>query len=241
MMGRSDYLVALILAGTPVVVAAQMSPLMGFGDTRIQAIEYRNDQVVRLRATPGFQVTVELASDERIESIALGDSSAWQVTPNRAGNVLFVKPLQVSAPTNMTIITDVRTYNFELSGESEAAGDLPYAIRFRYPSSSVNMPMAGAGVGPSSIAGEYDLGGNRNLFPIAISDDGVRTYIEWASDGPLPAIYSRDELRSEVLVNGHMRGKYFVIDGVSRELIFRVDNRRAHAKRVAVAVAEQRK
>ncbi len=107
--------------------------MAGGGDNRIQSIEYRNNQVVRIRAAPGYQVTIELAADERIESVAWVSSGAFQVTANKAGNLLFVKPVQADISTNLTVVTDVRTYNFELVGVAEAGGDLPYAIRFSYP------------------------------------------------------------------------------------------------------------
>nr|WP_246617160.1 TrbG/VirB9 family P-type conjugative transfer protein [Sphingomonas yunnanensis] len=103
------------------------------GDSRGPSIAYRDDQAVRVRAAPGYQVTIELASDEPIGNIALGDGAAWQVTANKAGNLLFVKPLQLNPPTNMTVASDVRRYRFELVGVAEPGGDLPFAIRFRYP------------------------------------------------------------------------------------------------------------
>ena len=56
---------------------------------------YDADQVVPLQAAPGYQVMLEFGADERIENVAVGDSAAWQVTPNRSGDHVFVKPLQV--------------------------------------------------------------------------------------------------------------------------------------------------
>ena len=55
------------------------------------------DQVVPLEVAPGYQLMLEFAPDERIESVAVGDSGAWQVTPNRSGDRVFVKPLQGAA------------------------------------------------------------------------------------------------------------------------------------------------
>ncbi len=230
----------LMIAGCP--AQAQMMPWSGGGDNRIQSIEYRNNQVVRIRAAPGYQVTIELAPDERIESVALGDSGAFQVTANKAGNLLFVKPVQADISTNLTVVTDVRTYNFELVGVAEAGGDLPYAIRFSYPSAGGMNPqgMPGGAV-QGKVVGKYKLSGHRTLLPEAISDDGIRTFIEWPADGPLPAVYSADTDGRETLVNGNMRGKFFVIDGVSPRLVFRIDRHRARADRVEMTEEEQGK
>ncbi|WP_022685471.1 TrbG/VirB9 family P-type conjugative transfer protein [Sphingomonas phyllosphaerae] len=226
---RFSAAVAFVLFASP--LSAQMP--WGGGDQRIQTIEYRNDQVVRVRASPGYQVTVELAPDERVESIALGDSGAWQVVANKAGNLLYVKPIQADISTNMSVTTDVRTYNFELASVAEASGDLPFLIRFRYPAVLPQMgmnAMPGAGP-PGNMIADYRLRGDKTLYPASISDDGARTYIEWPADGPLPAVYSRDG-GSEMLVNGNVRGKFFVIDSVVRELVFRIDKRRARAERL---------
>lgn len=233
-MIRVRYVLSLALLTASVCVTAQMPPWVGAGDNRIQAIEYRNNQVVRIRASPGYQVTVELAPDERVTSIALGDSSTWQVVANKAGNLLFVKPLQADVATNMTVITDVRTYNFDLVGVAEVSSDLPYAIRFTYPSLIGMGPSMPGSVQSGKVVGKYRLHGHGALRPGTIHDDGIRTYIDWPVNGPLPAVYSRDEDGRETLMNGNMRDNLFVIDGVFDRLIFRVDNHRARADRVVV-------
>ncbi|MGH6781007.1 MAG: TrbG/VirB9 family P-type conjugative transfer protein, partial [Sphingomonadaceae bacterium] len=69
---------------------------------------------MQIQAAPGYHVTIEFGSDERIENVAVGDSGAWQVTANRRGDFLFVKPIQAGVTTNMTVVTDVRLYAFEL-------------------------------------------------------------------------------------------------------------------------------
>jgi type IV secretion system protein VirB9 len=222
----------------PAMLPAQMMAWPGGGDARIQSIEYRNSQVVRIRAAPGYQVTIELAPDERIESIALGDSGAWQVTANKAGNLLFVKPIQTDATTNMTVVTDVRTYNFDLTGVAEVSSDLPYAIRFTYPALTTIPPGPQNMFGrppAGSIVGTYRLHGHKTLLPDAISDDGTRTFIDWPADGPLPAVYSRDRDGRETLLNGNVRSGLFVIDGINQHLVFRVDQHRAGADRLKVA------
>lgn len=243
-MIRWHHVLIAGLVMLPVASSAQMMPWSGGGDARIQTIEYRNSQVVRIRAAPGYQVTIELAPDERIESIALGDSSAWQVTANKAGNLLFVKPILTDVTTNMTVITDVRTYNFDLTGVAEVSGDLPYAIRFSYPGLSTvgppgmpQMPgMTGmpGGAQTGSMIGTYRLRGHRSLRPDAISDDGMRTFIDWPPDGPLPAVYSRDDDGRETLLNGNIRGRLFVIDSVNPHLVFRMDRHRAGADRIRI-------
>jgi type IV secretion system protein VirB9 len=105
-------LLGLLLA---MPAAAQVRPEPGPGDPRIQSVLYDANQVVQIQAATGYQVTVEFAQDERIENIAVGDSGAWQITPNKRGDHLFIKAVGQGVTTNLTVVTDARTYVFELA------------------------------------------------------------------------------------------------------------------------------
>ncbi len=220
------WVVALLLAAPAV---SQVRPRPGLGDPRLQSVDYKDDQVVEIVGAPGYQITVALAPDERIQSIAVGDSGAWHVAPNRAGDHMFVKPVQPGINTNMTVVTDARTYAFDLKALDGPASDMAYTISFRYPMESVTSPE------PSNSfvrVGRYRVAGARALRPARITDDGEHTYIEWRADAPLPAIYAVDETGHEVLVNGAMRGSAYVIDSVNAHLLFRVDRQLARADRL---------
>ncbi|WP_242416506.1 TrbG/VirB9 family P-type conjugative transfer protein [Sphingomonas panni] len=228
-MRFGGILLAALLAASP--VAAQVMPMLGMGDPRLQSMDFRPDQVIRLTGAVGYQITVELAPDETVRSIALGDSSAWAASTDRGGNRLFLKALLADVATNMTVITDVRTYAFDLQGTADAGMTSPYLVRFRYPSVVANTsgdPVMG------EMTGSYLLRGDRALRPVAISDDGIHTYIEWPADALLPATYVGQADGSETLANGQMRGRYYVLDSVDTNLIFRLDKRVAKAKRQVI-------
>lgn len=211
----------------------QTIPQPGLGDPRLQSIEYRPDQIVRLTGTVGYQLTLELAPDETVRSIALGDSGAWSASTDRSGNRLFLKALVADVTTNMTVITDVRTYAFDLEGVSEARPTSPYLVRFRYPSvatATSSDPAMG------KMIGAYYLRGDRRLRPTAISDDGTHTYIEWPTDALLPATYVRETDGRETLANGQMRGRFYVLDSVDTHLVFRLDKHIAKAERYVIGV-----
>ena len=183
-----------------------------------------------LRAAPGYQVTLQFGSDEHIENVAVGDGAAWQVTANHRGDLLFVKPIRDGVTTNLTVATDVRIYTFELS-PAYSSSDTPFIVRFRHP-----MPPAEATTDLAEIGeleGHYHLSGARGLRPSRIADDGVRTYIEWPAESPLPAVYALDGHGDEAMVNGYMRDGLFVIDSVQPRLVFRIDRSVARAVRQA--------
>lgn len=201
----------------------------GYGDTRLQTIDYRAEQVVRIETAPGYQVTVMLSPDERIESIAIGDGGGWQVTASKGGNILFVKLTQPGLATNMTVITDVRIYAFDLVPLDHASTAMPYTLEFSYP-----RPIENGGE-PLAIVAEYRMSGSKSLWPDAIGDDGAKTYIEWPRNADLPAVYALDQGGHEVLADGMIRDDRYVIDSVASRLVFRIDKRVARAQRRPIA------
>lgn len=228
-MKLAALLIALALAGGGAGAAtAQLRPTPGPGDPRIQSVAYDTNQVVQLQVASGFQLSVEFAPDERIENVAVGDSATWQVTPNKRGDHLFIKAVTMGTATNLTVVTDARSYSFELLPLYGPTPDMAYIVRFTYPAPAV-ATLVGA-VSPDE--GRYKLGGSKALRPVAISDDGAKTYIEFAADRPLPAVFGFDERGREVLVEGAMRDGQYVIDSVKQRLLFRIDKHTASATRV---------
>jgi type IV secretion system protein VirB9 len=222
---------ALLAAASP--AAAQVRPQPGAGDPRLQSVDYAPDQVVTLQVAPGYQLTVELAPDEQIENVAVGDSGAWQVTANRRGDRLFIKPLQQGVTTNMTVITNARVYAIDLVPLFGATPDMAYTVRYRYPEAGEHAEQeAAADPADPAVQGRYRLSGARRLRPSLIGDDGRQTFIEWPADLPLPAVYGIGRDGQETLVNGMMREGVFVIDSVIPTLVFRIDRDVARATRV---------
>ncbi|WP_426028849.1 TrbG/VirB9 family P-type conjugative transfer protein [Brevundimonas sp. TWP2-3-4b2] len=136
--------------------------------------------------------------------------------------------LRPNSATNMTVITDARVYNFELSSAYAQDTDTPFTVRFAYPEASA---IPGAESDARLSVGRYRLSGARTVRPVAVSDDGVRTSIEWRDQQAIPAVFAIDETGDELLVEGHMRNGLYVIDAVHRTLVFRVDGRTARASR----------
>lgn len=107
-------------------------------DNRIKTYIYNPNEVYLLVVHFGFQSHIEFAKNEDIQTITMGDSYAWKITP--VGNRLFIKPLEENIRTNMTIITNKRTYQFDIAAKTLEDGeekDLVYVIRFYYPKKQV--------------------------------------------------------------------------------------------------------
>jgi type IV secretion system protein VirB9 len=216
--------------------AAQVQPYPGNGDPHLQRVDYNAGQIVRLRSAPGYQLMVELSPDEEVRSVALGDSGSWTVNASKDGDRLFLKPTQASGDTNMTVVTSVRVYNFELQALPQAFPDMPYTVEFQYPAPRV-LPTDTQYVDVSAAArrlSSYRISGDRQLRPSSVSDDGQHTFISWPKSAPIPAVYAVDRFGAEVLVNGMMgTDDVYVVDGAPQVLTFRIDSKMASARRMA--------
>ena len=212
-----------ILLLSPAARAAE-SPRPGYVDPRIQTITYDPDQVVVLYGAPGYQLMLEFGPNERLENVSIGDSLGWQVTPNRRANVLFLKPLDRHAVTNMTIITNQRHYAFDLrvARKGVSPTKLPYIVRFIYPqvalATTVPEPPPTA---PRIVNSDYLVAGMIESAPVRVFDDGRLTYFEWAAESSTPAIFSVASDGSESLVNSGVRGGFTVVEQLAPRFILR--------------------
>ena len=195
------------------------------GDRRIQLLTYDPDQIVTLAVSPGFASVVELSEDERVENVVVGNSAGWQVTANRRGDRIIVKPLGSAGPSNLIVLTGSRRYVFVL----DPYGETSFIMRFRYPQ-PVQVAATVAAAGGSEPLG-YRFRGHKGLFPLAMSDDGRRTTIRWGEQNALPAIFAMSDGRKEQLVNGRMVGNDYVIEGAAPRYKFRYGKAEATAIR----------
>lgn len=253
-MIRQALCATLLLAAAPAALA---------NDARLASRLYNPDEVVRIEGRLGVQASIAFAEDEHIENVAIGDSAAWQITPNKRANLLFVKPLAANSRTNMTVVTDRHTYFFDLA--ASAAGRPLYVLRFTYPEAPATAPapqpasaalteeesgtVAGdKPVDPAELNFAWEKKGDRTLFPDRIYDDGQATYISWASGAQIPAILIRNEKGDEGPVNFAVRGDVIVVDGVPASIFLKsgrgaatLENRgtpRQAAKPAALAAAK---
>ena len=211
---------ALTLIAAP---ALAVVPRPGPGDPRIHVVEYDPAEVVELRSALGLQLSVEFDPAEHIENVAIGDSLGWQVTPNRRANLLFLKPMSARPPTNMTVITNLRRYNFELSVRTKAAAkSVPFTVRFLYAPPIMAMIEAPPPPPPPVERNSaYSFQGSSKTLPVKVFDDGQDTYFAFRVQGDLPAIFAIEGDGGEAVVNTRQRDDYVVVDGVSRGFILR--------------------
>ena len=182
-------------------------------DDRVKVLVYSVNQVYKLVAYYGYQIDIQLGDSEEIKTIAAGDSVAWQIVG--AGQHLFIKPMASGARTNLSLVTNKRTYIFDLVAKSVSDhGDIAYLVRFRYPETEVmaaTVTSAAGKAGPSFNL-EYKTAGSKNVQPLHVFDDGQFTYFEFDRTRELPAIFVVGADGKESLINYRMEGTYVVVE-----------------------------
>ncbi|MES1198447.1 MAG: TrbG/VirB9 family P-type conjugative transfer protein [Pseudomonadota bacterium] len=237
-MKRTSALAAALLASCALAGAAHAQgtvPAAGPGDPRIRYVHYDPDQVIDLAGHLGYQMMIEFGPDERIENVSIGDSVSWQVTPNRAANLLFLKPTDHAAATNMTVVTNLRRYTFQLSAfePGRAMNRVTYDLRFIYPAPPVvvqQAPPQPAEPSVDSLNLNYAFSGSHELYPARVFDDGRFTYFEFPPGADAPAIFVIGPDGAEELVNQQVRDHYTVVDRVAEEFVLRYGKRRARVR-----------
>jgi type IV secretion system protein VirB9 len=210
-------------------------------DERLVEVRYDAAKVYRVEGKPKVQATIRFGEDEAIENVAIGDSNAWQITPNKRANLLFVKPLMARANTNMTVVTNKRTYLFDLVA-SPAAQPM-YVLSFKYPEPPKSMLLPGAQlaqngaalppaeepatIDPAQMNFAWSKSGNEQLLPESIFDDGEATFLSWPEGRSVPAILITDPAGTEGPVNFTVRGNTIVVEGVPPQIVLRAGKERA--------------
>lgn len=237
-MIRADFM-RLSIASAALLLA---TPTLA-QDQRLQTRVYDEAQVYQINGKVKVQTTIRFREDEVIENVAIGDAEAWQVQPNRAQSLLFVKPLNPAARTNMTVVTSKRTYLFDLVASPRNSP--LYVLRFSYPkeekaereaqlareaaeameqANSIELASAKdpfAVADPERLNFDWASEGKKALIPERMFDDGEVVFLTWPDGAPIPAILITNEKGDEGPVNFTVRGNTVVLDMVPQQIILR--------------------
>ena len=196
-------------------------------DSRIETIEWRDGAVLPLRSAAGASLTIIFAPGEAIQTVVVGDPAAVEVQVAPQADSLVLRAQRRPVNDLIEVRTQLRSYRFRLV--LGPANDVAYTVRFSIPAGA--QAAAPIAYPPPEANIFYALKGTASLKPSKVSDDGTRTYIEWAPDQALPAVFAISPLGEEETVDSYMRGGVMVIDRVYGRLIFRIGKHKAQADR----------
>lgn len=226
---RSYPLVCAFIAVALILLSpahAAKTPRSLAADDRVKQVPYDPNQVYEIVGTFGYQTSVEFASDEKVKVVSLGDTIAWQTVPYQ--NRLFLKPVEANAATNLTVITDKRTYYFMLTSARKQTG-MTFLVRFVYPGTSVAAAASAEEPKRQDKASEpvernpnYATSGDRTAIPLRRAfDDGQFTYFLFDQGAEIPSVYTVGPDGSESIVNTRREGPYLVVERTASRFTLR--------------------
>ncbi len=201
---------------------AETVPDPGLVDLRIRSAAYSPDQVYRLAGYVGYQTDLQFDTGEAFVGLAAGDIEGISFVAE--DNHLFLKPKAATVGTNLTVLTNRHTYQFDYSASArhpDATEEVIYALRFTYPPARdvvlTEKPLETHR--PRNI--DYWYCGHPSLKPVAASDDGVHTRLTFAAHAEQPAIFLLNDDGTESLLNFSMDADEVVLHRVAARLILR--------------------
>jgi type IV secretion system protein VirB9 len=195
---------------------AETAPASMGADARVRSVFYNPVDVIRLDTHLRVNTAIELGAGERIDSVLLGDSEAFEVEVLSNRSTVSVKPVIAGAETNMTIYTGRRTITLAIS-EGRSRNPI-YRLVLRYPETASARPSR---VAASSRDIGYAWSGDAKLKPVNIWNDGQATYFAFAPD-LRPSIFGVDATGREVTLNSGTNGSVVRVPGLRDEYSIRI-------------------
>lgn len=235
MITRYSFSFALMMAGTlcSSPVMAEINPRAVSADERIRTVPFQKDNIIQLPGMMGVSTMIVFNDDETIATVAMGDTVAWQAVPDASKRLLFIKPLEADAVTNMNVVTSKRIYNFMLKGAPEGNSRTSvFKLRFTYPDDVYSAQELEAAKNlaampnvramherPELINQAYGYKGDIGNKPLSVMDDGTKTFFQF--NGEVPAIFAVKPDGRETLINHRREGEYIVVDKVASQWTLR--------------------
>ncbi|MGO9228254.1 MAG: P-type conjugative transfer protein TrbG [Bryobacteraceae bacterium] len=182
---------------------------------------------------------IELQSGEKIiGEPQIGDSVRWNLAPalfgkgDEATSVIVLKPQSAGLDTNLLITTDRRAYYLRLISKPE---DYVARAAFAYPDgderkwqvhlaqqqaeakeANRNRELTPAAVAVGNLCFDYAVkGGDENLRPVRVFDDGAKTYIQMppgVQNRQAPALVVIGQDGKGEMVNYRVKDQLYIVD-----------------------------
>src|SRR5262249_51778171 len=148
----------------------------------------------------------------------------------------LAKAKQEKVGTNLTVLTNLRVYHFEYTVVRKlpdpGTEEVMFSVRFIYPREEAERGSAelqrlrteeqlrrAQAERPRNLA--YWFCGSPALRPMSAFDDGVQTHIRFGARSELPAIFVKNDDKSESLINFNVEQDEIVIHRVSKQFVVR--------------------
>lgn len=222
-------------------VAAQAIPAPK--ENRIVRYTYSPDVIFRILALPNLTTHLELGEDEGVkETPAIGDQAQWIVTGGPRH--LFIKPLRYDLETSLTVVTNKRTYQFQLIAGRGTSAQVFQKVSFFYPDREMEVKLrketevaaveaeqnrlsaqvVTTNVDPASLDFGFKIEGDAAFKPTAAYSNGKFTFLVMPNTQDSPAIFLLDDDNNPSLINYQVKGNMIVVERVATKLLLKLGN-----------------
>lgn len=189
---------------------------------------------------------VELQKGEHVQSMNIGDSARWVVTPALTGEGpsvtehLIIKPTDVGLDTSVVVTTDRRTYHLRLRSHRTLS---MVRVGFSYPEEAQaqwaalerqrnvdrerkTIPATSEYLGDLSFS--YRITGDASWKPIRVYNDGAKTILQMPatlqqSEAPILLVVRKDgglfTSEETAMVNYRVQGDRYIVDKVFEKAV----------------------
>ena len=204
------------------------APAWSQADERIAELRSEAGEPLVLNTALLTPQTILFPAGEQIIDVNVSEPAAYDTAVSLKGDSLVLVPGSEIVLARLTVETEAARYDFDLVPTEPGAA--PLVVQVAQAGSAMPEP-ATIPLEVPPDTGQYRLFGERNLRPAAISDDGYKTYLSWRDGQAMPAVFGIGPSGEEEMVEGYMRGGFYTIDRTYGELVFRIDKKKAKARR----------
>jgi type IV secretion system protein VirB9 len=208
-MRQQAFTGAVLLAsviGFATPTLAERTPRSMGADARVRAVTHSEADVIRVDLNLRVNTAIELGAGERISSVLIGDSEAFEVEVLSNRQTISIKPMIAGAQTNLIVYTGRRAITLSLI---EGRSNTPtYRVVLQYPDAQ---PRRVAAATSRDIG--YGYSGDGEIRPLRVWNNGNATFFEFAP-GVRPSVFGVDARGYEITLNSQTRGAIVRVSGV---------------------------
>jgi type IV secretion system protein VirB9 len=246
-------LIIVLASSLGTIQAHAESRAMPFAqDIHLQTFNYDRNNTYTINTRPEIATDVELADDERIDTVVVGNSTQWIIEQDTQGKHVFVKPTVAGLFTSATIITTKRTYQLLLKSfadddkffqrvtwndnrltmlKNKAVEDARLAAEEKAAIAKEEESKKQAdqrtvwniGTPIESVNFNYDISGTADFKPVQVFDDGRFTWLKFNSPvQELPALFAPGADDKLEVVNYIVKENMFMVQKVMPNAILKI-------------------
>lgn len=211
-------------------------------ESRIVRYTYSPDIIFRIYSLPTTHTHIELGEDEGLkETPVAGDTLQWRISGGPRN--LYVKPVKDDIQTSLTVVTNKRTYQFQLLS-SKKAKKLYQKVSFDYPDRVAEIRLMQdmatakiqaekrrldeqiiADVRPEELDFHFTIDGNTPFTPIAAYTDGKFTFLRLPNTQDSPVVFLMDEDDKPTLINYRVKTNMIIVERLARKLLLKLGDK----------------